>query len=310
MKNEKPPKLNFSFNLKDCDFQIDSLQNKMLEFYLRADRRFRQAFYQNFTNDFLQFIKDKAKLNEPYHLSIIGNIRGGKSYSALTLGCFHMACYGKRFTSEYICANAYVFMEKLKSMPEDKLRNSIFVIDEEKQGVFGHGSMARKTALLDSQNIIAINNISTIMINPVSWQNKDAFYGLRAFGRCFKTKSVRFMLYNLQEGKGAERPMGCVYLPIFTALLPKDEAEKLEKEYLQQKNEWVMQEMRGENNPLTEIKKDTAKALLKDKKFLELKTKRMRLVYLSQKMGSSWTKGECEELESLTQLMKDGAFEE
>ena len=303
-------KLNFTFNLAETDYQIDTLQNRLLEFYLRADRRFRHAFNLNFTNDFLQFLKDKAHLREPISLSIMGGTRGGKSYSAITICCFHMACHNKDFTSEYICANAFEFLEKLKSMPEDKLKNSIFLIDEEKQSVFGIGSLARKTKISDVQNIIAINNISTIMINPVSWQNKEAHYGLRVFGKCYKTKTCRFMLYNLTErGKGGETPLGNVYLPIFTAILPKLEADKLEKEYLDRKNKWVALEMQGRGDVLSELKNHSAKVFVKDKVFLGLKTKRERLTFIGQKMGSEWTKGELDEIESITKLLVEGVLD-
>lgn len=299
-------KLNFSFDLRKCQFQIDALQNRLLEFYLRADRRFRHAFSINYTNDFLQFIRDKARLREPQHLSFMGQVRSGKSYSAITICIFHTACYGKEFTSEYICANAMEFLEKLKSMPEHKLKDSIFLIDEEKQAIFGVGSIAKKTKISDVQNIIAINNVSTIMINPVSWQNKDAFYGLRAFGRDFEYGINRFMLYNLQERGNTGLPLGNVYLPIFTKVLPKEQADKLEKEYLAKKQRWVNQEMRSDGDVLGEIKRNTAKVLIKDKKFLTLKTKRDRMTYISQKLGSEWTSTEITEIESITKLLREG----
>lgn len=307
---EKKINLKFEFNLANAYYEIDSLQNKILEYYLRADNKFRKAFYLNYTKDFLQYIKDKARLFEPIHLSIIGNVRSGKSFSCISICAFHMACYNKLFTIDYICGNAFEFLEKLKTMPEKKLKNSIFLIDEEKQSIFGVGSIAKKMKLTDVQNIIAINNISTIMINPVSWANKDANYGLRTFGRCFNTKTVRMMLYNLTEkGRGGELPLGCIYLPIFTVFLPKDYADKLEKEYLAKKQEWVDGEMRGEGDVLAEIKKKSAENFLRDKKFLELFKKRDRITYITQKLGSEWTKSEIDEIESITNLYKEGILE-
>jgi len=229
--------IRFSFDLCDTHYELDILQNRMLEFYLRADPRFLRAFSLNYTNDFIQFIKDKVRLKEPIHLSVMGSVRGGKSMAMITLCIIHQACRGKKFSIDFVCANSYEFIEKLKSFPENKLNGSIFLIDEEKQAVYNIGSVAKKMKIEDVQNIIAINNISTIMINPVSWANKNAMYGLRAFGRCFKTKTTRLMLYNLQEkGKGGELPMGNIYLPIFTQILSKEDSEKLEKDYLKKKN--------------------------------------------------------------------------
>jgi len=311
MNNLDFSKLKFQFNLADANYQIDALQNRLLEFYLRADPKFRRAFSINYTSDFFQYIKDKARLNEPIHLSIIGNTRSGKSYIAITICSFQMACYKRLFSTDYICGNAFEFLEKLKIMPEKSLKNSIFLIDEEKQTIFGVGSIAKKIKLTDVQNIIAINNISTISINPTSWANKEANYGLRTFGRCFDTKTCRLMLYNLSEkGRGGELPMGNLYLPIFTKFLPKEYANSIEKSYLAKKQEWVEGEMRGEGDVLYEIKKKTAESILRDKKFLAIKTKRDRITYISMKMGSEWTKGECEEIESIAKLIREGTLGE
>ena len=310
-KNFDFKSLNYSLNLAEANYQIDALQNRLLEFYIRADSKFRRAFSINYTTDFFQYIKDKSRLKEPIHISVIGNTRSGKSYIAITICAFHMACHSRLFSTDYICANAYEFLEKLKTMPQEALKNSIFLIDEEKQSVFGVGSIAKKMKLTDVQNIIAINNISTISLNPSSWANKEANYGLRTFGRCFKTKTCRLMLYNLSEkGRGGELPMGNLYLPIFTEFLPKEYAESIEKPYLEKKNEWVEGEMRGEGDVLYEIKKKTAESIMRDKHYIGLKTKRDRITYISMKMGSEWTKGECEEIESITKLMRDGALDD
>lgn len=307
---DKPQPIKFSLDLSKANYQIDALQNRLLEFYLRADRNFRRAFSINYTNDFITFIKDKVKLREPIHISVIGATRSGKSYTMITVCYLIMALYNKRFTMDYICGNAYEFIEKLKVMPEEDLMDSVFLIDEEKMTVFGVGSIAKKMKIADVQNIIAINNISTIMLNPSSWANKEATYGLRTFGRCFGTKTVRMMLYNLSEkGKGGEMPMGMIYLPIFTEVLEKEYADRLEKEYLAKKNAWVKQEMRGEGDVLAEIKKTSAKGFVKDSKYLDLKSKTLRITYINQKMGSEWTKTEVEEIESITRLLRQGSLE-
>jgi hypothetical protein len=221
--------LDFTIDLSQADYQLDALQNEMLQFYLKNDMRFRRAFYTNWTPQFIQFMKDKAKLHEPLHLSVIGKTRSGKSYSSMSIAVIHALLNAKLFDIRYLCGNSYEFIEKLKDLDEEDLLNSIFLIDEEKKGVFSAGSIARKTKILDVQNIIAINNISTISLTPDRWSNESADYGLRSFGRCFKTKSVRFMLYNLQEGgRGGSLPLGMVYIPIFTKLMPEKHAKILE----------------------------------------------------------------------------------
>jgi len=302
--------LKYNVDLNEAFYEIDCLQNRLLEGYLRADHRFRRAFGTNFTQDFYQFLRDKARLHEPVHISVIGQVRSGKSYTSIGIATFMMACYNKLFTIEYLCANIFEFLEKLKTMPQEKLTNSCFVIDEEKQSIYGIGSTAKKMKVTDVQNIIAINNISTIMLNPSSWANKEAMYGIRIFGRCRKTFTTRSMLYNLQErGKGGELPMGTLFLPIFTHFLPPDYAPFLEKQYLDKKNAWVMREQRGEGDVLYELKKNEAQKFLKDAKFMELKKKAEKTAYISYKLGSEWTKGEVEEILAFTSLLRNSVLE-
>ena len=298
-------KLKFSFDLSKAEYKLDILQEKILQSYLRLEPKFRRAFSTNYTTELFQFIKDKTKLNEPIHLSVIGQVRGGKSYAMITLCLFHQACYNKLFTIDYICANVFEYVEKLQTFSQEKLKNRIFLIDEEKQAVYGVGSVAKKMKITDVQNIIAINNISTIMINPTAWANENAFYGLRIFGRCFKTKTSRFMLYNLTAHK-SEEPIGMVYIPIFTEFLNKELSEPLEKQYLKKKNEWVMREQRGEGDVLSDIKRKSAVNFYKDSDFYQLKSKDEKMVYISQKLGSEWTKTEVEEIFYITKLMEKG----
>jgi hypothetical protein len=297
--------LKFEMDLSKANYQLDALQNKILQTYIRQDTKFRKAFVTNYTAEFLQFFKDKARLKEPISLSVLGQVRSGKSYSMITLASILMALYGKEFTIDYICGNSIEYLEKLKIMPEEKLLNSCFLIDEEKQGIYSIGSIAKKMKLSDVMNITAINNVSTIMLNPVSWQNKEAMYGLRTFGRCFETKTCRLMLYNLQSGgHQAELPMGNVYLPIFTNFLPKDYAVELERQYLVKKMEWVRGEQRGEGDVLAEVRKKSAENFMRDKNFLQIKKRKERLAFITNKLGSEWTSKECEDILTLTSLLE------
>ena len=301
--------LNFSFDLSKTNYQIDALQNELLLTYLRADHKFRKAFSRNYTPQFLQFMKDKARLREPIHLSIIGSVRSGKSMMAITLCILHAILNNRLFGIEYICGNSMEFLEKLKQMPQEKLMNSIFLIDEEKSAILNYGSTAKKMKLADVSNIIAVNNISTIMICPIHWANKEAMYGIRTFGRCFDTKTVRCMLYNLQEkGAGAGLPLGCLFLPIFTIFAPKEYAQNLEKEYLQRKNTWVMAEQRGSGDVLAELRRKSAEAFMKDKKYLSLTKVAEKMSFISFKMGSEWTVSEIRDIYQLTKLIEQGVI--
>lgn len=297
--------LNFSLDLSQAEYKSDSIQERLLQSYLRYDKKFQRAFYTNFTGEFIKYIKDKTELNEPIHLTIKGTTRGGKSYSMITACIIHQACYNQEFNINYICANVFEYIKKLQTFPQDKLKNRIFLVDEEKQTIYGVGSTAKKMKVTDVQNIIAINNISTIMINPTDWANKDAVYGLRIFGKCYKTKTCRFMLYDLQAKGTDGSPVGMCYLPIFTALnLPY--VEQLEKDYLKKKNAWVMLEQQGKGDVLGELKKDHAKDFSKDSQYRLIKSKDEKIAYISQKLGSEFTKGEVEEIFYITKLLEKG----
>jgi hypothetical protein len=300
--------INFSFNLKDAKYEIDALQNKLLEFYIRADSRFRRAFNMNYTNDFIQYIKDKTRLHEPIHLSIMGVTRGGKSYTSISICIIHQAFYGRKFSIDYICANSMEFLEKLRVMPEDKLKDRIFLIDEEVTAVFGWGSQSKKLRLTDVANIVAINNISTISLNPIKFANPECAYGCRLFGKDYKTKTCRLVLYNTQENKSSALPLGVLYFPIFTALVPKEYADSIEKPYMEKKKKWVQNEMRGNSDTLAVLRKNLAGNFMRDNKYLEIKSKDSKISYISYKLGSEWTTGEVKDIYELTKLMQQGAI--
>lgn len=309
---KKFSRFNYDFDLSKAKFELDPLQNKMLQFYIRADPRFRRAFYTDYTADFFNFLKEKARLREPAPLTAMGNIRSGKSYSMISICAFKMLCYKKIFNINYICANDVDFLEKLRNLPEEKLQNSTFLIDEEKTSNLGIGSTAKKLKIQDVSNIVAKMNIDTISINPIKWADPYAFYGLRCFGRDFTQKVNRFMLYNLQEsGRGGTTPMGNVYLPIFTSFLPKFYAEPLEKDYITKKDAWIMKEVRGDNDALAEIRRNTAMSLLRDKNFKEIEKKGEKLAYINYKLGSDgWTTKEIEDIFQLTKLIEQGYIKE
>lgn len=228
------------------------------------------------------------------------------SHSMMSV-CFLLNYFHKRIIDvRYITANSFEFLQNLQEMSMEDLKNSCFQIDEEKN-VFGVGSLAKKTKLTDVQNIIAKNNISTISICPTRFSNKDAFYGLRAFGRDFSQKVNRFMLYNLQEGeRGSIRPTGMIYIPIITKLVPEHISKSLIEAYEKKKDEWIARETRGEGDVLYQIKRKTAEHFSKDSNYHKLKKKDEKIVYISQKLGSEWSKGECVEVFNMANIFIQG----
>jgi hypothetical protein len=298
-------KIKFSFDLSQAEYKVDALQTKLIQFYLRADKIFRRAYYNNLTNDFLQFLKDKAELREPTPISISGTTRSGKSSITSTMGFLHQAFYKKRFWVDYICGNEIEYLEKLKSMTEEETTDAFFQIDEDKQGTFGVGSVAKKMKMLDVQNITAKRNITAVSLCPTRFSNPNALYGLRVFGKCYKTMTNRLMLYDLQESKMG-KPMGMVYFPIPKAILPKNIYEQFNREYEKKKDDWISKELTEGQDVMGGHKKDVAKQFLRDRVYLGIKTKSEKKTYISIKLGSEYTKGECEEIYYLTSLMDSG----
>lgn len=299
--------LNLTYDLSNANYEIDALQNELLQFYLRADSRFRMAFSRNYTPQLIQYFKDKARLKEPCHLDIMGVVRSGKSSIASSLCFLHQIMYKKTFWVDYICANEIEFLQKLQEMPEEQTKNTIFQIDEEKS-YFGIGSTAKKMKIQDVQNIIAKHNISTISLCPTKFSNPDAYYGLRVWGKDFKSKTCRCMLYNLQDrSQGKSLPMGCVYLPIPSILLKNKEiAEEFDKEYQSKKDEWIKDEMAGKGDVLGDLKRKTAITFLHDKKYMNLKRKSEKLTYISIRLGTEWSVGEKKEILEITELLRQG----
>jgi hypothetical protein len=293
-------------DISKANYELDILQEEMLKFYLRNDIRFRRAFNTNFTNMFFQFLIDKARLREPYHLSCMGTIRGGKSYSMITIVAFTNALYGRKTTINYILGNQYEFLQRVQTIPQEELLNSAFLRDEDKGAIFGAGSFAKKMKLQDVQNIIAMSNISTTTICPNKLSNPDAFYGFRVFGRCHKTRTNRFMLYNMQENSNSHLPMGMVYIPIFTEVLPY--WQEIEQAYLMKKREWIQKEETGNSDILAELKKRQALIFSRNPKFRNVEHKKDKLTFISVTLGSEWTKNECEEILSMTELISQGAI--
>lgn len=300
--------IDFTFNREEAVYEMDELQTKMLnERYIREDRRFRKAFATDYTPHFIKFIQSKAQLREPYHLALMGITRSGKSCVASTIGFLHMMLYHKLFwVDPYITANNIDFLESINQLSSEETKDTIWQIDEEKN-YFGVGSVSKKMKLQDVQNIIAKHNVSTVSLCPTRFANEDAHYGLRTFGRCFKTQTVRLMLYNLQEGgKGGSLPLGMLYLPIPKKILPPDIYALFDAQYQEKKDRWVERERRGEGDVLGQLKRRMAENFVRDAQYLLIKRKNEQVAYIATILGSEWTKGEVLEIHSITKLLASG----
>jgi hypothetical protein len=306
----KLSEINFEYDLKDCKFEMDAIQDQMINYYLQNDLRFRRAFHTDFTMGFLKMFQDKAKLKEPTSLSCSGHTRGGKSSSMMTIAIIQSALYGRTFTIDYVCGNKIDFLNRLRDMSEEQTQNSVFLVDEDKT-LQGYGSISKKMGLQDIQNITAKYNVNTINICPTRFANESADYGIRVMGRDMAHGLNRFMLYNLQEGsRGGVLPMGMVYIPIFTKVFPKEYIEPLEKAYLLKKDEWIKQEIEGSGNDvLAEMRLKVARKFSSDEIYKTL-GKKEKFTYISQKLGGGYSVGEINDIVNLTSLIDKGAISE
>src|SRR3989338_460765 len=313
---EKTTEINWKLKELNIDvtevlFELDALQGELINRYIRQDKNFLRAYFTNYTNLFMQFIKDKVRLNEPTTFSFMGQTRSGKSTSAITVAGLIMEARDKLMTVNKICPHQYSFMETIKSGKAEF--GDVFVIDESKDAVFGVGSMAKKFKLVDIQNIIAVNNISTIWIRPDGWAFENSQYGLRAFGRgqsykdgrLLPVRLNRFMLYNLQESSaGGSLPLGMVYLPHFADILKN--GKQLWIEYSEKKQSWVDEEQKGEGDALTKNMISIAEKIFNYPKFKLLKGGNQKKTFVATALGSEATRGEITNIYELIKLLEQG----
>ena len=299
-------------NVGDIIFEIDALQQELIQRYLRQDRNFLRAFYSNYTSLFMQFLTDKNKLGEPVTISIMGVTRSGKSTSGITIAGIITQLNNRLMNISHICGSQYEYMEILKENKVVQFGDA-FVIDESKQAVYGTGSMAKKVKLMDIQNIIAVNNISSVYIKPDSWSFEGALYGLRAFGRgqfdkwgkLLPMRINRFMLYNLQESSaGGALPLGMVYIPHFADYLKN--GKQLWKDYSAKKQAWVDEEQHGTSDVMLENMFKVGQRLTNSEIFKQIRKSSEKKVFIATALGSEVTKGEIEQIFRLTSLIQQG----
>jgi hypothetical protein len=307
--------LHYSYDLKNCNFEIDALQEEMLNAYIRTDPKFRMAFHTDYTPIFLNYLRDKQRLREPTHLSVKGITRSSKSTTMASVCALHQAFLGKKFTTEYVCSNSQVFLQKVKEMPKEKVVDRVFLIDEEKGAMYNFGSMAKKQKLLDVNNIVAKNNISTISLCPTQFSNPYAHYGLSTLGRDRKNKINRLILYNLQEGGINHAPMGMLYLPpiaihdektqtfSYDHFVPYDYGKEFIISYEHMKDTWIDKEREGSGDILAEMRRNKAKEFMNDPIFKQITKKNEKIAYIGNILGSEFTSKEVENIFYLTKLL-------
>lgn len=236
----------------------------------------------------------------------------GKSTSAITVAGLIMEARRRLMDTEHILENEYKLLEVLKNNKITQFGDA-FVIDESKQAVYGVGSTARKFKLSDIQNIIAVNNISTLWLRPDGWSFDNSQYGLRAFGRgqFYKDGTLcpvrinKFMLYNLQESSaGGSLPLGMIYLPHFEDILKN--GKQLWKDYSQKKQNWVDDEQHGEADTMMTQAFSVAEKIYTYPRFQLLKSGSQKKTFIATALGSEATTGETKQIYEIIKLLENG----
>lgn len=299
-------KLDFPTN--NVPYVIDSIQDKRLfQMLMTESEDFKRAFTTDYTQEFFEVLLDRGRRRVITHLSMMGYMRAGKSYSSISVQAFYMAIYGKLITPAFIAPNQFRFLQAIKNMHLAVSANTMFLKDEDKEAVYGAGSLARRAKLQDVANITAKHNISTLSLCPTKMASEDnALYGLRALGQNTEHKVNRFMLYDLQEGRFQHRPIACVYIPIFTAFLPDWYAQPLEEIYSKMKDEWIAEEIAGRNDQIAEIRQIRARELSTNETYCSLKKKGEKFAFATQILGSEFPKTEVIEIMDLAEIFKRG----
>lgn len=302
-------KREFDIDIPRAHFELDALQEELLNRYLRGDKTFLRAFNTNYTSLFMEFLKDKTRLNEPIALAVMGGVRMGKSVSAITIAGLVMEARGRLMDVELIMANEYVFLDEIKNAKF----GDFYVIDESKHAMYGTGSSTRKSKIQDIQNIIAVNNISTLWLTPDRWASEKVQYGLRAFGRSqyysngekMPIRICRFMLYNLQESSaGGSVPLGMVYIPHFEDIL--ENGTQLWKDYSEKKQKWVDEEVSGTAGDMMEQMFSVAEKINNSDKFKLLSKKAEKITFITALLGSEISKGEIDQVFQCINLLNKG----
>jgi len=133
-----------------------------------------------------------------------------------------------------------------------------------------------------------------------------------------RMRLTRFMLYNLQESsKVGALPLGMVYLPpfnempgLFPAAKGKSYMEEFENQYMSKKMDWVAKERSGTRDVMYREKMRIAKKFSIDPQFNQCKTRPDRILYLSVRLGSEFTKNDCMEMERLAKKIVEGFWTE
>lgn len=291
--------------IEEANFETDALQQEAIMGYLRDDEKFRRLFNKDLTALFYQYLDDKQRLREPVTLNIKGTVRSGKSTIAITIACRICERYGTEFEVDNICANEYDFLDKVKTA---KI-NSVYVIDESKEGVFGVGSMAKRMKINDIQNIIAKRNISTIWLTPRKFNDTNADYGLHTIGRARNSnpRLVKLLLYNLlDKSVGSMIPFGYVVIPIFNDIYVY--GKELSKQYEALKDAWIEKEQDSDTNVMFDIQRERANELLEYPDFKLLTKMKDQVVYARSKLPSEFTKQEVDEIVRLANLINQGVL--
>jgi len=253
--------------------------------------KFPRAFQTNQTSFLTQEIESSIKLAKIFRLSIMGEVRMGKSEVGTTIALLYVKFYNYfynkgmfdkldiwkttklmkaelSFGQDHIVGSQQDYMIQIRQLyNEGKLKfGQIFQIDEARDAIGGLGSFSTEIDLKNINNIVAKFMISEIWITPDRFLDRNCPYGLYVFKKDMKNRVNWCLLYKIQMGEGMIRN----YIFLGWVAVPLHGNDKLRKEYNEKKNQWIGEELLGMGDKRTMLRKEASKLIATDKIFSAL----------------------------------------
>lgn len=247
------------------------------------------AFYSNQTKYLLKEMRSYIEDARVFRLSIMGEVRSGKSECGQTLALLYIKTFNDllksgyfdhldvwkffkkipiTFDVEYIMGNQIEYINELRTMQrEGKLKfGQVWVIDESKDISGGIGTFSEKIDLNNVNNIIAKFMQSEIWITPQKFESRNAPYGLYVFKKDLKEKANWCLLYKIEITARCTRDyhfLGWVKIPLHPD-------EVLRENYNDKKNKWISEEIQGGADARMRARKEVSAMLSEDPVFCSM----------------------------------------
>jgi len=246
-------------------------------------------FYQNVTSFFIGQMSDYIKDSRVWRIVIMGETRGGKSETAMTIAKLYVNIFNQclkkdhfkqvdvdrflkleplSFNIDYIMGSQseYIYTLREKQKNRQLKFGQAWQIDENRENVGGLGTYSETLDLANINNIVAKFMQSELWLTPIRLQKRNAPYGLYVYQKDIKNRVNWCLLYKIEMGvKGTME-----YIFLGWVKVPLHHDDCLRNEYNLKKNKWISSEIEGTVDKRVIQRKHAAEQLSKDVVFGEL----------------------------------------